>query len=257
MSESAHSPVTVTGKRAIVIGGTSGIGEAISLGFAADGADVVASSRRESAVARTATQLRELGARTLECPCDVTDRTSLEHLRDQVREKFGEVDILVASQGAISRQPLLTISEEEWDRVLDIQLNGVRRLIQTICPTMAANGSLIVISSLAARLALENLPAYSAAKGGVEALVRAGAQELAPDIRVNAIAPGFVITPQNEDVYAEGTTKRNRIEERCPLGRVGRREEIVGASIYLGSDAASYTTGEMLTVDGGFLPSAL
>jgi NAD(P)-dependent dehydrogenase (short-subunit alcohol dehydrogenase family) len=137
-----------------------------------------------------------------------------------------------------------------------VALDGVRKVTQAMAPAMNEGGSIINISSMAARLAMANLPAYSAAKGGVEAFTRASAKELAPEIRVNAIAPGFVITPQNAETYAEGTDKRAEIAERTPLGRVGDREEIVGAAVYLASDAASYVTGEVLTVDGGFGDSA-
>ena len=122
---------------------------------------------------------------------------------------------------------------------------------------MDEGGSIINVSSLAARLALANAPAYSAAKGGVEAFTRASAKELGAEIRVNAIAPGFVITPQNAETYAEGTEKRRKIDERTPLGRVAECEEMVGAALFLASDAASYVTGEVLTVDGGFADSAL
>lgn len=250
------TPVTVKGKTALVIGGTSGIGEALALGFAQDGADVVASSRSGDRVSRTAEDLRNVGASTLEVTCDVTRRESLKSLRDRIESEFDELDLLVNSPGAISRMSLEEITESEWRRVLDVQLNGVYRACQVFAPILEG-GSIINISSLAARLSLANAPAYSAAKGGSDALTRAAAKELAPEVRVNAIAPGFVITPQNEDVYREGTRKRRRIDERTPLGRVARREEMIGAAIYLGSDAASYTTGEVLTVDGGFTNGAL
>ena len=252
-----HRPVSVRGKRAVVIGGTSGIGEAIALGFADDGADVIATSRREDAVSETADRLEERGAETARVQTDVTDPASLEFLREVVDESFGGLDIVVPAQGAISRKSIRTIDDTEWDRVLDVQLDGVRRAIQALLPVMNESGAIVTISSLSARFGMADLPAYSAAKGGVEAFTRAAAKELAPGIRVNAIAPGFVITPQNEEVYSEGSEKRNAIERRCPLGRVGERDEMVGAAIYLASDAASYTTGEVLTVDGGFAPSAL
>lgn len=253
---SDHLPVTVEGKRAVVIGGTSGIGEAIALGFAADGADVIATSRTEDRVAETAEKLRERGAETAAVTCDVTDRASIEQLGAAAAERFGGVDILVTSAGAIARRRVAEIEEADWHHVLDVQLTGVYRAIQTFAAVMEA-GSIVTISSLAARLALADAAAYSAAKGGVEALTRTAAKELAPEIRVNAIAPGFVITPQNEATYAPGTWKRERVETRTPMGRVAQREEIVGAAIYLGSDAASYTTGDVLTIDGGFADSAL
>jgi len=249
-----HTPVSVSGTRAVVIGGTSGIGEAIALGFAADGADVIATSRSEEKVADTAAKLRERGATTTEVTCDVTDRASIEEVRDASVDTFGGVDTFITSAGAIARQRVDEIDEDEWDHTLDVQLDGVYRAIQSFAPVIE-EGAIVNISSLAARLAFAEASAYSAAKGGVDALTRTTAKELAPKIRVNAIAPGFVITPQNEDTYAPGTTKREKIDDRTPMERVADREEIVGAAIYLASDAASFTTGEVVTVDGGFANS--
>jgi len=228
--------------------------EAIALGFAADGADVIASSRSDERVAATAGKLRERGATTAEITCDVTERASLERLCEAALDALGSVDVLVTSASAIARERVDEIDEREWDRVLDVQLDGVYRATQVFARAMDA-GSVVHVSSLAARLALAEAPAYTAAKGGVEALTRAAAKELAPEIRVNAVAPGFVITPQNAETYAPGTEKRRRIDERTPMGRVADREELVGAAVYLASDAASYTTGTVLTVDGGFADS--
>jgi len=256
MVEYEHTPVTVDGKRAVVVGGTSGIGQAIALGFAEEGADVIATSRGEEKVQETADELEARGAETARVTCDVTDRESLDEVREAAVETFGGIDIVVASQGAISRATVESVTDDEWDFVTDVALDGVRRVTQSMLPAMD-EGSIINISSMAARLAMADLPAYAAAKGGVESFTRASAKELAPDVRVNAIAPGFVITPQNAETYAEGTEKRERIDSRAPLGRVAEREEIVGAAIYLGSDAASYVTGDILTVDGGFADSAL
>jgi NAD(P)-dependent dehydrogenase (short-subunit alcohol dehydrogenase family) len=257
MVEYEHTPVSVEDERAVVVGGTSGIGQAIALGFAAEGADVIATSRSEEKVEETAAAIEARGAETARVTCDVTNDTSLETVCETAVEEFGGIDVVVASQGAISRETVRDIEDREWDRVLDVALDGVRRVTQTFAPAMDDGGSIVNISSLAARLAMANVPAYSAAKGGVEAFTRAAAKELAPDIRVNAIAPGFVITPQNADTYAEGTEKRQRIDERTPLGRVADRDEIVGAAIYLASEASSYVTGEVVTVDGGFADSAL
>ncbi|WP_254764534.1 SDR family NAD(P)-dependent oxidoreductase [Natrinema marinum] len=256
MVDYEHSPVTVSDKRAVVVGGTSGIGQAIALGFAEEGADVIATSRDETKVDETAAAIEERGVETARVTCDVTDPESLERVRETAVDEFGGIDIVVASQGAISRATVQDIADEEWDFVTDVALDGVRRVTQTFAPAMDEGGSIVNISSLSARLSMANLPAYTAAKGGVEAFTRASAKELAPDVRVNAIAPGFVITPQNAETYAEGTEKRTRIDDRTPLGRVAEREEIVGAAIYLGSDAASFVTGEIVTVDGGFADSA-
>lgn len=257
MVEYEHTPVTVRDKRAVVVGGTSGIGQAIALGFASEGADVIATSRSADAVAETADAIESRGANTASVTCDVRDRETLDAVRETAVDAFGGIDIVVASQGAISRESVLGIDDESWDLVTDVALDGVRRVTQAMVPGMDDGGSIINISSLSARLSMANLPAYASAKGGVEAFTRASAKELAPEVRVNAIAPGFVITPQNEDTYAPGTEKRQRIDERAPLGRVAEREEIVGAAVYLGSDASSYVTGEVVTVDGGFADSAL
>lgn len=256
MQDYSHAPVSVADKRAVIVGGTSGLGQAIAVGFAADGADVIATSRSQDAVDETASLLEERGADTARVTCDVLDRDSLENVRDVARETFGGIDIVVASQGAISRETVLGIEDDDWEFVTDVALDGVRRVTQVFAPAMDDGGSIINISSLAARLSMANLPAYSAAKGGVEAFTRASAKELAPEVRVNAIAPGFFITPQNADTYAEGTEKREKIDDRTPMGRVGEREELIGAAIYLSSDASSFVTGEVLTVDGGFADSA-
>jgi len=252
-----HTPVSLEGKRAVVVGGTSGIGQAISLGFASEGADVIATSRSEDAVEETASAIEKRGANTARITCDVTEMETLESVRETALEEFGGIDVVVASQGAISRQSVMEISDDDWDFVTDIALDGVRRVTQSMVPAMDGDGSIINISSLAARLAMADLPAYAASKGGVDAFTRAASKELAPEIRVNAIAPGFVITPQNAETYADGTDKRSKIDERTPMGRVADREEMVGPAIFLASDAASYVTGEVLTVDGGFGDSAL
>lgn len=251
-----HTPVSVSDKRIVVVGGTSGIGQAIALGFGSEGADVIGTSRSEEKVDTTAAALEERGATTARVTCDVTEASTLERVREAAIEELGGIDAVVISQGAIARETVLEIDEEDWERVTDVALDGVWRVTRTFAPAMDG-GAIINISSLTARLSMANLPAYAAAKGGVESFTRAAAKELAPEIRVNAIAPGFVITPQNKETYAEGTEKRERIDERTPLGRVAEREEIVGGAVFLASDAASYITGEVLTIDGGFATSAL
>ena len=204
MDSYEHTPISVAGKRVVVVGGTSGIGQAIALGFASEGADVVATSRREDAVAETAAAIEGRGADTLRVTCDVTEPDTLEALREETVDAFEGIDVVVASQGTISRRSVRGVEEADWNGVTDVTLDGVRRLTQAILPAMDEGGSIINVSSLAARLALANAPAYSAAKGGVEAFTRASAKELGAEIRVNAIAPGFVITPQNAETYPKG-----------------------------------------------------
>lgn len=246
-----HSPVTVDGKTAVVIGATSGIGRAIALGFASDGADVVATSRSADRVERTAEEIRDRGAATLEVTCDATDRDDVEALRDAVVEEFGGVDVLVYSPSYIARQSVLDLSEEEWDDVFAVQLKGAWRATQVFAETMD-EGSIVHIASASAVTAIPNLAAYSAAKGGLDTLVRVAAEELGPAIRVNAVRPGFISSEQTEGTYTEGNPRYETIRDRTTQERLGRPGEVAGAVIYLASDAASYTTGEIVTVDDGF-----
>jgi NAD(P)-dependent dehydrogenase (short-subunit alcohol dehydrogenase family) len=246
-----HEPVTVAGKTAVVIGATSGIGRAIALGFAAEGADVVATSRSAERVERTAEEIRERGAGTIEVTCDATDHDDVEALRDATMAEFGGVDVLVYSPSYVARQSVLGLDEDEWDRVFDVQLKGAWRATQVFAGAMD-EGTILHVASLSSQIAIPDLTAYSAAKGGLDALVRTAAEELGPEIRVNAVRPGFVRSEQTEGTYTEGEPRFETIRERTTGERLGEPEEIVGAMVYLASDAAGYTTGEVVTVDDGF-----
>lgn len=250
-----HTPVTVEGKRAVVIGGTSGIGGALARGFAADGADVVATSRTERRVAETAADLRDLGAETVEVTCDVTDRESIDAMFDAVVDGLGGVDILVTSQSYISRTTIADGTEADWERVFDVQLDGTYRAVQSAAERID-EGSIIPISSISNQTAIPNLVPYTTAKGGIDSFTRVAAKELGPEIRVNAIKPGFVRSEQTTGTYDEGTERNREITRRTVHGRMADPEEIVGAAIYLASDAATYTTGSVLTVDDGFSADA-
>ena len=247
-------PLTVDGKTAVVVGGTSGIGRAIALAFAEEGANVVPTSRSAERVGTAAEEIRERGAETLEVTCDVTDRDAIESLADAVVDRFGGVDILVNSPSAIARSTVSEVTESEWAHVLDVQLTGVHRTLQTFVNRTGLE-SVINISSLSSELAIPELVAYSTAKGGIDGYTRAAAKDLGPDVRVNAIQPGFIATAQTADAYAEGTERYERVTGRTMSGRIGRPEDIAGAAVYLASDAASYVTGEIVRVDGGFIPS--
>jgi NAD(P)-dependent dehydrogenase (short-subunit alcohol dehydrogenase family) len=249
--EYTHSPVTVEGQTAVVVGGTSGIGRAVALAFAEEGADVVAASRSADSVARTADELRARGADTVEVTCDVTDPDSVRALRDETLDALGDVDVLVNSPGAVAREGVLDVTEESWDAVFDVQLEGTRRTTQAFAPEMG-EGSIVNVSSMSAVTAIPDLAAYSTAKGGVDAFTRVAAEELGPEIRVNAVRPGFIETAQTEDAYADGDPRYEVIQARTTQGRLGRPEEVAGAVVYLASPAASYTTGTVLTVDDGF-----
>ena len=255
MEPDTYNPVTVEGKNAVVLGGTSGIGRAVARCFAADGADVVATSRTEERVAETAEELRDAGADTVEVTCDVTEPETLAAVREATEAELGGVDVLVNSPSYIARQNVAEVDDDEWEYVLDVHLTASRRAVQEFAPEMST-GSVINMASLSAQIAIPNLAAYSSAKGGIDAFTRVAAQEFGPDVRVNAIRPGFIQSDQTEGTYTEGTDRHDEIVRRTTTGRLGHPEEIGGAAIYLASDAASYTNGEILTVDDGFTASA-
>jgi NAD(P)-dependent dehydrogenase (short-subunit alcohol dehydrogenase family) len=256
MANRPPSTINLKDKTAVVIGGTSGIGQEIARGFADDGADVIATSRSEDSVAEMATELRAENVTTTEVTCDVRDRDSIEHLQDIAIDVFGRVDILVNSAGSVNHASLSEMTESEWNQGIDVFLTGVFHACQIFGSSMT-DGSIINISSMSARQAREHRPAYCAAKSGVNGLTRAAAADLAPETRVNAIAPGFVQTELAGKRLADGSSIRENIDERTPLNRVASPEEIAGAAVYLASDAASFTTGEILTVDGGYDRSAV
>jgi len=243
----------------VVVGGTSGLGREIALGLARAGANVVASSRRIEQVEEVAAAIEAEGRRTLRVCSDVLDRASLEALHAGVLEAFGSVEILVNAAGITSRVPTIDCTEETWQRIFDTNLLGTLRACQIFGRSMLekGRGSIINIASLSSFVAFHEVAAYGASKAGVAALTRSLAIEFAPmNVRVNGIAPGIFPTDLNRELLF--TTARGREEIlRTPMARFGRLEEVAGAAVYLASDAASFVTGEILTVDGGYLASGV
>jgi NAD(P)-dependent dehydrogenase (short-subunit alcohol dehydrogenase family) len=248
----------LTGRVAVVVGGTSGIGRALALGLAMAGADVVATGRRHDLVATAAQEITALGRRTLAIPADVDDAASLIALRESCLKDLGRIDILVAAAGVTKRVPTLQMSEADWARIIDTNLTGVVRACQIFGAPMIEQrrGRIITIGSLASFVGLHEVAAYTASKAGVAGLTRALAVEWAPHgVTVNAIAPGVFETDLNRELLKSG--RGQEFLTRTPMKRFGRVEELVGAAVFLASDASSFMTGQLVAVDGGLLASGV
>src|SRR6201996_9045903 len=254
-----HPLFDLSGKSAVVVGGTSGIGLAMAVGLAEAGADVVARSRRVEQVDEAAKAIEATGRRSLRLTSDVADRESLQVLLDGTVKAFGKVDILVNCAGRIKREPTLTVSEGAWNGIMDTNVTGTLRACQIFGKHMLERGygRIVNIASLNTFVSLTEVTAYAASKAAVASLTRSLAVEWSRHgVLVNAIAPGVFRTALNAQLL-DSTPRGKELLMRTPMGRFGKTEEVVGAAIYLSSDAASYVTGQTLVVDGGFLASGV
>jgi NAD(P)-dependent dehydrogenase (short-subunit alcohol dehydrogenase family) len=245
-------------KCVLVVGGTSGIGRALSLGMASAGADVIATSRSAESTAALYQEIRDLGRRSMSVPSDVTSRSSLEDLRAAVSKEFAAVDVLVNCAGITKRIPTVDCPEDVWNAIFNVNLTGTLRSCQVFGANMIERraGRIINIASLSTFVAFHEVAAYGASKAAVGALTRSLAVEWAPySVFVNAIAPGIFPTALNSALL--NSPRGRELLMRTPAGRFGRTEELVSAALYLASDESSFTTGQIISVDGGFLASGV
>jgi NAD(P)-dependent dehydrogenase (short-subunit alcohol dehydrogenase family) len=254
-----YRPLDLDGKVAVVIGGSSGIGRTLARGLAEAGADVVPSARRMELVNVIAGEIERIGRRSLRVTCDVADRASLEKLLQASVQAFGKVDILLNAAGFNQRAPTLDFSEADWDKLIDTNLTGTLRACQVFGRHMIERkyGRIINIASMGSFLALFEVAAYCASKAGVASLTKSLAIEWARHgVCVNAIAPGYFRTALSEKLLM-GTPRGEEVLIRTPMKRFGELDELIGAAVFLASDAASFVAGTLLPVDGGFLASGV
>lgn len=248
------------GKTALLTGANSGFGRAIALGLAREGADVAVNYVVNPEAAKEVVgEIRAMGRRAIAVEADVSDRSQVEAMVSRVLEAFGRIDILVNNAGLTIRMPFLEITEETWDRVVDVDLKGPFLVGQAVARHMAGRGggSIVNISSMSAQVAQPGITHYQAAKAGVTMLTKGMAFELGRHgIRVNAIEPGTIPTDLNRARLSDPEA-RAELVEKTPLGRLGEPEDLVGAVVYLASDESRFTTGAVLRIDGGMTLGSL
>ncbi|PYU01707.1 MAG: 2-deoxy-D-gluconate 3-dehydrogenase [Acidobacteria bacterium] len=254
-----HPLLDLKDKTAVVIGGTSGIGLALARGLAQAGANVVPTGRREELVRKAASEIQAVGRRSLAQTCDVTDIASIERLRESLCREFGSVQVLVNCAGRTKKMPTLDFPESEWDAIFETNLKGTLRACRVFGRHMIERryGRIINIGSLSSLVGLFEVAAYGASKAAVASLTKTLAIEWAPHgVCVNALVPGVLRTDLNAALL-DGTERGKEFLLRTPMRRFGKLEELVGAAVFLASDAASFVTGHLLVVDGGILASGV
>jgi len=248
----------LTGKSALITGGGTGIGQAMALAFAREGAQVAVAGRRKNKLEETLRLLlQDTGCSALALECDVTKAADTIHAAKSAEEVFGKLNVLVNNAGALSVSTVETISEDDWDDVMTTNIKGPFLMSRAALPAMrrAGGGSIINVGSVLGIVAIRDRAAYCASKGGVSMLTRAMALDHAHDnIRVNCLCPSIVESDMTRNFFAETEAGRQARESRLasiPLGRFGKPNDIAGLAVFLASDESSWMTGTVIPVDGG------
>lgn len=241
-------------KVAIVTGGGSGIGQAIAILFAKEGAKVVVAGRRLEALQSTVTEIEKLGQEALVVTADVSSFSSVQNLIQKTLEKFGRIDILMNNAGIYLPGDAVSTTEEDWNKVLAIDAKGAFLCCKAVIPFMVkqGKGKIVNIASIAGLFGFEGSLAYCAAKGAIINMTREMALDLGPkNINVNAIAPGVIETDMTKGFLQDENAKKGFLD-KIPMGRIGKPLDIAYAALYLASDESDFITGEILVVDGGW-----
>jgi len=246
--------IALQGKTALITGASRGIGRAIALGYARAGADVAISARSAEALADTVAAVESLGRRAVVLPADVRDRDAVRAMVDGAVSALGRIDIVVNNAGGTSFMvPFNDLRFDGWEKVMELNTSSVVHVCQAVGPHLLqqGSGSVINVASVAALGGVPTLAPYGASKAAVISLTKSLALEWAASgVRVNALCPGWTATDLNRNLWEDETTSA-AFTSLIPMGRWGQAEEMVGAALFLGSDMASYVTGQSLVVDGG------
>lgn len=246
---------SLKGKTSIVTGAGRGIGRSVALGLAEAGSNVVVCSRTTAELEELAAEIEAKGVEALVAPCDVSKEGDIDRVISQTLEKFNYIDILINNAGVTKKHPAEDFPAEDWNQIISVNLTGVFQVAQKVGKVMLeqGGGSIVNVSSVASQTAIKKSIAYAASKGGVNMLTKNFAAEWADKgVRVNGIAPAYIETPLVEAVKNHREGFADDIARRTPMGRMGRPDELIGAAIFLASDASSYITGETIFIDGGW-----
>lgn len=238
-------------QRTLVVGPSRGIGRAIAEAYDAEGAAVALAARSIDELKRIAAEMNDAVA----LACDVRDRSQVDDAVAEAVDRFGGLDVVVNNAGVMLRRGIVETSDEEMERILDVNLKGQMRVARASIPALAeSEGTLVNVSSQLAEVGVENASVYCASKGGINNLTRQLAVQHADDgVHVNALAPGVVKTSMNADLRSKNPDWAAEKREQIPVDRLGEPEEIAGPAVFLASDEASYVTGHVLVVDGGYV----